>query len=339
MLSAEERYRLLEEASELSGRWEFESVVKLLDRVEAQDLWAEPELGCYLANALVHTSHPNRAYELVQSLAASCAVRGRDSVYCRRLLIKASVEVSRGDLDGGTLAYLEVLALATSANAQRLVAAATMNLATIAALKCEYATALSSYARAVVAYEELNDTYRLAGCHHNLAMVCKELGLLKESAQHFDLSRALFIQTGHDKELIFNDFERALLMHLRGETIAAEIVAQKAYERAVESELVEETGEALRVLGIIHRDRGDYGKAEQEFQAARAAAEESRAKLLHAEVLEECAVLFGEMGKVESAERCAEMAVALYNEMGSTTRAAKVESRMSVAFSRSASLG
>lgn len=333
MLTAEERYRLLEEVSELSERWEYQTVLHRLGEVPPAELEAEPELGCALAYAMYHLAKLDSAYALVEMLERSCASRGRDRLYCRRLLIKGNVKVDRGDLAAGESAYAEVLGLSTAANDARMVAASTMNLATVAWLRCDYGAALSSYERALAAYRSIADSYRLASCHHNLAMVYRELALFTESAQHFDQSRVIFSEVGGPYELAFNDYERAGLLHTRGDTSTAKLLATRAYETLRKLELPRELGEALRVLGIIHRGEGQYSRARAAFEEALRLARQTGVRLLEAEVLEELAVLQVESGG-EAADAAVEQASALYEQMGASTRAARTRSRFAAAHRR-----
>lgn len=305
-----------------------------LQSLSSAELETEPELGCALAYALYHLSQLDAASALIETLEHACASRGRDRLYCRRLLIEGNVKVDRGDLAAGEKAYGEVLALAMAADDARMIAAATMNLATVAWLKCDYGSALSSYERAVAAYARLADSYRLASCHHNLAMVYRELGLFTESAQHFDQSRAMFTEVGGPYELAFNDYERAGLLHARGDSGTASLLATRAHRTLQGLRLPREQGEALRVLGVIHRDNNAYARAQHEFAEALKLARQTRVRLLEAEVLEELAILQTQLGE-GLAEATAEQASELYEQMGAHTRAARTRSRFSAARRRS----
>lgn len=327
MLSAEERYQLLETVTALSEEHAYSTIVEQLARVDSADLVQEPELGFLLAKSQYALGMLSDAQSLIQSLSERCRARGRDRLYCQTLLVEANIMVEYGRLSIAEKTYNQVLAIAATAKDHRLTAAATMNLATIDWLRCEYSTALTSFARALAAYQLLADDYKLAGCHHNMAMVCKELGLLREADVHFDKSRELFSRIGGERELAFNSYERALVMAMTGEVAVAEKTASRALEVMRRLGDQREEGEALRVLGMIHREMKKYTESKQELDEALRLAKLTNATLLRGEAAEESAILCYYVGDAAMGDAMLTEAQQVYIQIGATTRAAKAAAR------------
>lgn len=331
MLSAEERYRLLEEASALSARWDYTAVLELASSVANMSAEWDPELTYLSALALYRSGECEEAARLLASIEAAAESRGKDRLYCRRISLMGAIYVERGDLSTGRERFSEALFIATTRDYKAQVASAIMNLGVIASICCEWDEALASFERAIVAYEQIGDLYNLAGAHHDLGITFRETGKYSAARGHFDMSLQLFQICRASAEIAYSLSERALLTNAEGDSDLAESTARKSLAMLMTLRTPREEAEALQTLGIILRTKGELRESNDCFSKGLQLATRARARMLEAGINEEMALLYSQSNRHAEGHVSLIAAERIYRQMGAVKRAERAQRRFSSA--------
>jgi tetratricopeptide (TPR) repeat protein len=330
VLGPEERYRLLEEATELAKLRRFAPLKEKLSALSDDDLVGEPELGHLYALSLYNCTLYKASMEVLERVSEGSPADGKTIQYLRRLVLRGNLEYELGRLDRAEAAFREVMASATSDECAGLGAAATINLAIIAWAKCRYDESLAYSQRAMATYQKRGDAFHIAGCHHNMAMAFKELGLLNASMSQFEMALNGHIENGSEREIAYNEFERALVILLLGDIELAELTVRRSLARIRSTGAAggREEGEALRVLGTILARSDRAVEAMKALKRARTIAVRAEVRLLEAEVSEELGVLHLRGGNWHKGFSLCDNSARIYVDIGASPRAERLLLRM-----------
>jgi tetratricopeptide (TPR) repeat protein len=327
MLSAEERYRLLEEASALSARWDLRGVESLLRAVPEQDLPDEPELGHLLALNLYRAGRQREAAELIRSLG-SVSKQHSDNLFCRHLLLHGALHVESGNLDAGLDMFAHAGTIAEALPNQAYLALARMNSGVVCVIRCDWVSGLASFRRAVAAYTRLGRMMEIGHCAHNMGMAYREMEQWEVAADSFDLAIQKYSMSRNLRQLSATESERALLFRERGDLALAEAAATRAVRLAVSYNNLRQEGEALRVLGIIRTTQGRLQEGSMHLERALMLARQTDTVMLQAEVFEELAILAQLVDSSELVNERARLASDLYAKLGAALRTEKLWMRL-----------
>lgn len=323
MLSAEERYRLLEEATELSERWESQAIDERLSGFPHDVILSEPELGHLLSLALYRSGRQREAYDWVEKLTDPC--RNHSAVlYGRHILLKGSLYVEQGDLDGGSALFERAAAIAAQVGDQRQAAFSAVNSGVVSVIRCEWQPGLAAFRRAVAIYTQLGETTGMAHCAHNMGMVYREMGKLSAAGDMLDYAVQQYGVTSNFTQLASTESERALLFHATNDIGLAEAAAARSLNLALTYNNLRQEGETLRVFGIIRRTQGEYAAAKMHLDRALMLARQTNTAMLEAEANEELAVVARIQKSFAVADARAEQAKAIFERLGAASRAERV---------------
>lgn len=329
MLTAEERYRLLEEVSELSERWEYQAVSERLAGIEAEYLLIEPELGHLFALSLYRTGRQREAAEWVLRLGEPCRAHS-NALYGKHLLMKGSLAVERGHLDEARALFERAAGVGMQIGDQVLLASATMNMGVVQVIRCEWDGGLAAFKRAAAAYRQLGLAIEEANCVHNIGMVHREMGQHLTAADILNCALEQYKAQSNLSLLAIAVSERALVYQELGERALALVNAERALDLAVQANDLRAEGEVLRALGIVERAAGYLPDAGRHLRRALMLARQTDTALLEGEVNEELSVLSALEGDSSAAERHAKRAVELFTHLGASARAANVDARVTL---------
>lgn len=324
MLTAEERYRLIEEASELSDRWDSQGVEELLSPLFPEYLVAEPELGHLLSLALYRAGRQREATEWIRQLTGACQNHS-DRLLGRHLLLKGSLYVEQGELDKGNSLFGRAAAIAGQIRDQLQWALATMNMGVVSVIRCEWQPGLAAFKRAVAMYTQLGRSTEVAVCTHNIGMVYREMGELSTAADVFDCAIQQYASLPNVQELCSTESERALLFLACGDLNLSQAAALRALDFAIAKNNLRHEGEVLRVLGIVRRAQGLYADAKAHLERAMMLARQTNTAMLEAEVNQELAILAHVQRDFSTANARARLANACFKRLGAEKRAERIE--------------
>lgn len=277
---------LLREARELDARGEYPALRAVLDVVPDPWLEAEPELAYLGAEVRRRTGETEGAAAWLERLGPLAARRGNDRLNRRRLNLLGVLHFDRGEVAEAEEAWLELLDASTRAGDDEFVARSCNNLGVVHTLNLQEEEALAAYARATAAYQRLGYRRGLAQSHHNLGIIYREMGLLDRAQGHFHEAAAHARADGRSDEVARVEQERALLHLLQADPALARVTALRA--QGLYRGLGDRVGmaEAERVVGLALLAQGKVEPARAALESAAAAARDTGAALLEAEVLE-----------------------------------------------------
>jgi tetratricopeptide (TPR) repeat protein len=319
-----EKNALLDEAERLHKRRDFSSLKRLLARPHTTTVLDDPELGYYLAQAHFQLGDHSTARELLTLLHPVYRWRENDRTKRRYVNLCGVIEIFDGNLDQAERWLSGLSSAAFSVGDQEFVACATMNLGIIADIRLRWEEAISMYRHAEAAYLRMGNQADLGSCYNNLGMAYRQLGRYSEAADHFERALEHFQEFNSLDATLGCESERALLLHLRGDSILAERTGRSALEkcRALKNTYLE--GELLRCLGIILSDR-DLRCAQDYLVDAIVCARRVGTPILEAECNEQLAVLAVNQGDLVAAVHLWSEAARLYGRAGAVERAKRVE--------------
>jgi tetratricopeptide (TPR) repeat protein len=318
---------LLERARALVASDDYAEVVRLLDDVAPAELYAEPELGYHLAYARRRIGRTAEALQLAEELALPVRRSAAEWLIRRRLNLEAMLRFDHGDVPAAEQLWSEVIEHASSADDQRLLAAALNNLGIVFTLQDRIDAALAVYHRALLASRRLGDRRGMAQAHQNIAIVLRELARPAEADTHFEEALLDARRAGSEDVRGRVEEERALLMLEFGDAPLAAASARRALERLVGIADVHGQGEALRVLGIIALRRRQLDDARRELERALALALTGHNALLEAETREALAVLADLEGAAQAATTHRRQASARFAAMRAQPWGARIRRR------------
>lgn len=290
-LPSDERTDLLRRARALHEGHDDAGVVALLDGRDEASLVGEPELGFLLATSLRRTGAGDRALALTQALAPALARRGRDRLALLRLNLEAALHFDRGVLSAAEQGWRLLVAGASEAADDELLARANNNLGIVYTLQSRLDEALVSYNRALAAHQRRGDRAGMAQAHANLAIAYRELGFHLDADSHFIAAIEHARAAGVEAVVGRAEEERALVFLLNGDAPLAEATAARALARFRRIGDRAGAGESLRVLGLVALADDRVAEARARLDEALTVARELGAALLEAETLEARAVV------------------------------------------------
>jgi hypothetical protein len=309
-MNAIERAELLEKAEDLLRSRDFPALEALVARTTEKDA----ELEFYLALALSHTGRGERALKIVEALSSRLRpYPGRLSL--RALNLEGAILLERGEAVSAGEKFREVLSLGTNQDDPRFVAAASMNLGTIAVFQHQWARAIVELHRAMGVSGSIGLRHQVAGCHHNLGMVFREIGQFARSAGHFDQAKKLYAIWGTDEERLGTEIESALAAGIFGSAPLALRQIERAFTQAAHISSRRLQGEAHRVRGIIQLHLERVRLAVTDLENARQIGLEGEYRLLAAESSELLGRVAAHEGRTAEAAALTKAANEAYSSM------------------------
>lgn len=324
-LELDERNRLVAEARELWVRRDLRAMAALLDGLTEEDLFEEPELGYRRVLLLVDTQRFDEALTLNLRLQEQVHRQGNARLVRDLVNVEGIQYFYQGMLDQAEARFREALAHDSEA-AQGMMVAMGTNLGVIASIRCDWDESIVAHSRSLIAAQRAGKLNAIANCHHNLAMAYRPMGLFRAACAHFEYALQLHRSIG-SYAAVNTEVERALLFHQMGDSPRAEAMIRRVLELVRSRERRRDEGEAMRVLGIILSARAP-SEAEECFNRALGLAEQTKNRLLEAEVLEEMAALEADRGELEQARALAESSARIYRGMGAERHAEMAVARI-----------
>jgi tetratricopeptide (TPR) repeat protein len=311
-----ERNELLERAERLMSQRNFAELAKLLESNTPSLGTETPQLLFFLALAWSHIGKQQNALELTHQLLEDLRRGSRDRLLLRALNLEGALLMESGALSEASERFEEVISYGSAAHDPRFIAAATMNLATLHAMRHRWESAIVELHHAIGISRSAGLRHQVGGCHHNMGMIFRELRCFAESSQHFGEARRILKIWGTRAEQIATDYESALMIALAGDfrfglarAVNALALSQELTDRRFE-------GEALRVIGIIKHLIGDRIASKACLEQANRIAIELDLTPLRAETTECLAIVLECLTLVDEAKDLATQAANLYQTIG-----------------------
>jgi tetratricopeptide (TPR) repeat protein len=287
-------------------------------------LAAEPELGFLVAGAAHRVGDATRALSLALVLEGEVRRRG-----ARRLLLDllnligiALYELGRND--EAEARFTELLETATGWGDDEFAGRASNNMGVLANIRGQRDLALTSYQRAVAAYQRMGWRRGLAQTHYNIGISYRDLGFEQDADGQWRRALELAEPELDEDVMGFAEVERALLKVRGGDPRMGQALAERARARFEKLGDPVRRAEAVRVLAAADRALGRVGEARARLDDALREAVTHSNPLLHAEVQRDRGLLLRDLGDAAGAREALEDAAAHFERIGAAAEAEAV---------------
>jgi tetratricopeptide (TPR) repeat protein len=266
----------------------------------------------------------DQADRLAHEALGGFRLRADDDGRMRSLNLLGAIAFERGDLGLAGERFGGALDVARQLGDHLLTARALNNLASVMHLRGEAETALGLYREGLLAYQRLGDRRGSAETWHNLGLVYREAGRLREAEQaagHAVRHAALAAEPGLQGLVLTGRAEVALA---EGDLALAGEALDRADSLAVEAQDQAGRGEICRIRALLALRKGD---AEGARAAATSAVERGRevgSSLLQAEGAVVLAAALARLGRLAEADAARGEARLLFEALGARAHLARL---------------
>ncbi len=267
----------------------------------------------------------DEALDCLEAAYACAEADGDELAYGHAQNLHAIIWWQQGNLDEARRLYLEARERALRHGDTFLAAMTAQNLGVIASVRGETDQALLYYDSSLREYRQLER-------HRDECIALNNLGLLQSKLERWpeaeaSYAEALALAAEHqladiETQLVVN---RAALTVARGDFAAADAEVALALNRARARDDLAAVAEALKLAGIVARNRGSADVAEVHFRDAAQIAESRHNVLLLAELARESALLYRSLGRNRDLLRSLNTAHRLFSQLKARHDLADIE--------------
>ena len=313
--------------AEREGRWadacaEYEALIRedqvILDTRLSAMRW--------LGRAHLENGNRSAAMEVLQAAVAAAEQAQRPRAIAQALNVVAIAEQLAGNLDSATQVYAAARARAEQTEDRTLLAIIDQNLGTVANIRGDTPSALSSFRLSLVAYQLLGLRNREGQVLNNMGLAYMDLGELPAAESAYAEAVNAFVESGdkaNELTVAVNQVQLWIAMK-RFDKALAQTGRLLAIAREAPQPWV---GEVYRHLGVIAREKCEYDKASEYLDVAAKHATETSDLLLTADVAEQRAELHWVELRHREMLSCLNRARAIYSQLNAEGRVAQVEKR------------
>lgn len=279
----------------------------------------------WIARSYQSEARFDEALDCLEAAYACAEADGDERAYGHAQNLHAIIWWRRGNLDEARRLYLSARECALRNGDTFLAAMTAQNLGVIASVRGEPDQALLYYESSLGEYRELER-------HRDACIALNNLGLLQTQLKRWQdalasYTEALVLAEQHGCEDIQTQLvvNRAALTVARGDFAAAEPEVALALNRARARDDSTAVAEALKLAGVVARNRGSADVAEVHFRDAAEIAESRHNVLLLAELARESAFLYRSLGRNRDLLRSLNTAHRLFSQLKARHDLADIE--------------
>lgn len=319
---------LAAEVRDLVAARDWKTVAERLRPLAEEEPLSDPETAFYLADALRRVGETARALEVGRRVEAHVRRAGDHRLLLRTLNVVGMALFEAGRPADAEQYFSDLLASATEWGDEESAARASNNLGVLANVRGRRDLALTSYQRALAAYQRLGYTRGLAQTHYNLGISYRDLGFGGEADAHY--ARAVeYAEASESEDVVaLAETERAVLRARSGDGLLAESMARRALARF--ERIGDPTGaaQAVRVMADAARVNRRDDLAAEYLERAYLATQAYPDPLLRAEVQRDRGLLFRDRGRVAAARDALADAEAHFRRIGAEAEADAVATHL-----------
>jgi tetratricopeptide (TPR) repeat protein len=291
----------LEHARVLAAARDWTALAGLAGGITPAALDQSPELGYLCADALNRTGATQRARDIAAAVEPAIRRAGERRLLLRLQNLVGVIAFEAGETVQSEAFFAQLLEDASRWQDDEFVARASNNLGVLANIRGRRELALTSYERALAAYQRLGHLRGLAQTHYNLGISYRDLARPEEADAHYSRAIHFADRSGSEDVIALAETERAALRIRGGDGSLADRWlgnAQARFERLGDPV---RRAEVLRVRASAARLSGHTEAAREHLEEAFAVAQAHSNLLLHAEVQRDRGVLLRELQLVDEA--------------------------------------
>ena len=280
----------------------------------------------WLGRAYLEAGNRGAALDVLEAAVTSADVVGSPLAVARALNVVAIVYQVGGDLDQAAAMYVAARAKAEVAGDAEVIAMIDQNLGTVAMIRGDLRGALEAFRLSHLGYQTLGMRNHEAQILNNIALAYMELGELADAEIAYNEAARAFEEEG----------DQARQLDLAVNKVQLYIAARRFDEALVQcdhlltvapDEPAPWRGEVHRHVGVIARERGDYGKAVNSLLRAEEHARDNGDLLLRADVAEQLAEVYWAQKRHREMLHSLNESHSLYSQLKAQHRVAQVDKR------------
>ena len=279
----------------------------------------------WLGRAYLEQGNRGAALDVLEAAVASADVIGSPPAVAQALNVVGIVYQVGGDLDQAGAIYAAARAKAELAGDGALIAMIDQNLGTVAMIRGDLRAALEAFRLSHLGYQTLGMRNHEAQVLNNIALAYMELGELADAETAYNLAAQAFEEEG-DRARQLDLAVNKVQLYIAGRRFD-DALSQCEKLLAVASDDAPWRGEVFRHVGVIARERGEFGPASESLRKAEEHALESGDLLLRADVSEQLAEVYWSQKRHREMLQCLNEAHSLYSQLKAQHRVAQVEKR------------
>ena len=280
----------------------------------------------WLGRAYLEQGNRGAALDVLEAAVASADILGSPSAVAQALNVIGIVYQVSGDLDQAAAIYEAARAKAELAGDGARIAMIDQNLGTVAMIRGDLRGALEAFRLSHLGYQTLGMRNHEAQILNNIALAYMELGELGDAETAYNLAAEAFEEEGdHARQLDLA--VNKVQLYIAGRRFDEALAQCDRLLAVAGDDPAPWRGEVLRHVGVIARERGDFGQASEKLRKAEEHALGSGDLLLRADVAEQLAEVYWAQKRHREMLQSLNEAHSLYSQLKAQHRVAQVEKR------------
>lgn len=280
----------------------------------------------WLGRAYLEQGNRGAALDVLEAAVTSADICGSPPAVAQALNVVGIVYQVGGDLDQAAAIYGAARAKAEVAGDAALIAMIDQNLGTVAMIRGDLRGALEAFRLSHLGYQTLGMRNHEAQILNNIALAYMELGELADAETAYNEAARAFEEEG-DRARQLDLAVNKVQLYIAGRRFDEALTQCDQLLAVAANEQAAWRGEVHRHVGVIARERGDYGKATDSLLRAEGHAMESGDLLLRADVSEQLAEVYWAQKRHRDMLHCLNEAHSLYSQLKAQHRVAQVDKR------------
>ena len=280
----------------------------------------------WLGRAYLEQGNRGAALDVLEAAVTSADVCGSPPAVAQALNVVGIVYQVGGDLDQAAAIYGAARAKAEIAGDAALIAMIDQNLGTVAMIRGDLRGALEAFRLSHLGYQTLGMRNHEAQILNNIALAYMELGELGDAEIAYNEAARAFEEEG-DRARQLDLAVNKVQLYIAGRRFDEALAQCEQLLAVAGDEQAPWRGEVYRHIGVIARERGDYGKATENLLRAEDFSLESGDLLLRADVAEQLAEVYWAQQRHRDMLQCLNESHSLYSQLKAQHRVAQVDRR------------
>ena len=268
------------------------------------------------------------AFDCLEAALAVAEALGDEAAVGHAVNVQASVYYKMGRLDEAERLYMKARESARRAGEAKLAAMTSQNLGVLANIRGELEQALWHYEASLADYRALGLTKYICITLNNLGLLYTRMERWETAERAYEEAIPLSQEIGDVGVRVLLEVNLAALWLARKDYANARAACDRALAIAEETQHTEALGEVQKCFGVIFRETGDFGGAEEAFRIAVDRADERQDLLLSAEIAREMAELYRLQGRNRDTLQSLNRAHRLFTQLHARPDLADIDRQM-----------